>query len=114
MFDLHLYLCGVLRNKRIDVCGTHKMQPTLFIKVDDGATPLAPRAQVHGSSLGDVWLAGVGFGRTNQNTSMGLENKTKPVLHGVTSQADGSPLKNGAEPQLCSKGWRSRAPSREL
>ena len=65
----------------IDESDTHRRQPTLFIKVDDGAIPLAPRAQVDGSSLGDVWLAGVGFGRTNQNTSIELKNKiTKPYM----------------------------------
>ena len=63
----------------IDESDTHRRQPTLFIKVDDGAIPLAPRAQVDGSSLGDVWLAGVGLGSPDQHAHTGREKTQNAV-----------------------------------
>lgn len=43
-------------------------QFTFWVKVDDAAVAVAPRTQMHSSSLDHVWLAGVGLWSTNQNT----------------------------------------------
>lgn len=56
--------------------------PTLLVKVDNGAVSLAPRTQIHSSSLSDVGLAGVGFRSANQNTDTGQQKGEKNVILG--------------------------------
>lgn len=70
MFDFfyrsHFYLCCYKENKTVNLDLTRR--PTLLVKVDNAAVSLAPGAQVHCSSFGDVGLAGVGFRSTDQNS----------------------------------------------
>lgn len=57
------YLCTKRPTVNLDLT----RHPTLLVKVDNAAVSLAPRTQIHSSSLSDVGLAGVGFRSADQN-----------------------------------------------
>lgn len=54
--------------------------PTLLVKVDHAAVGSAPGAQEHGSSFGDVGLAGVGFRGADQNADAGRPREKQNLL----------------------------------